>query len=171
MEWLLILALGMLGCGDEPPPTIGGNGNGAPVGDTSGRGGSGGEGGGGGEGGAETKGACDNGSDLDAIEGASGGLRNIARDCGRSFDCAPDLGSSNAYGECVSDCVEGSVAGLSMNCASCYGDLEGCGFAASCRPLCLINTCSPQCLNCLNDADCITAFEDCRGLPGDGCAG
>jgi len=73
MKWLIIFSLGLLGCGDDPPPTVGGGGDRIPTGNIGGpgdTGGAGGGGGAGGAGGAAPKGACDNGTDLDAIEGA-----------------------------------------------------------------------------------------------------
>ena len=173
MKWLLIFALGLFGCGDDPPPTISGGGERVPSGSsggtgaTGGAGGAGGAGGVGGVGGAVPKGACDNGTDLGAIEGAS--VRNIARDCG-VFVCATSIGNSLAYGQCVDDCVNARVTGISTDCANCYGNLERCGLVALCRFQCQANTCSALCLNCLNGASCITEFEQCRGLPGDSCA-
>ena len=116
MKWLLIFALGLLGCGDDPPPTVSSGGDRVPTGSSGGTGATGGAGGGGGEagaggaGGAAPKGACDNGTDLDAIEGASESIRNIARDCGL-FVCAASVGNSNAYGLCVEDCVNARVTG------------------------------------------------------------
>ena len=115
------------------------------------------------------KGACDNGTDLDVIENAGDTLRNIARDCGL-FVCAASIGDSEAYGQCVDVCVAARVPGISTDCADCYGNLESCGLVALCRFQCQANTCSVLCLNCLNDASCITEFEQCRGIPGDSCA-
>jgi hypothetical protein len=132
-------------------------------------GGAGGIGGGGGGVGGAGIGACDNESDLEALEGADSSPRDIARDCGRMFECANAIGITGRYGDCVSDCVEETVDGLSTECSSCYGALERCGLEAFCRPQCQVNTCSTLCLDCLNRADCIEEFEDCRGLPGDGC--
>jgi hypothetical protein len=175
MKWLLIFALGLLGCGDDPPPTVSSGSDRVPSGSSGGTGATGGAGGGGGEagaggaGGAAPKGACDNGTDLDAIEAASESIRNIARDCGL-FVCAASVGNSNAYGVCVEDCVSDRVPALSTDCAGCYDNLERCGLAALCRFQCQANTCSALCLNCLNGASCITDFEQCRGLPGDSCA-
>ena len=163
----------MIGCGDDPPPTIDGTGNRNPtgtIGGTGGASGAGGAGGGSGAGGAAPKGACDNGSDLDAIEGASSGLRDIARDCGL-IDCAANVGDSIFYEDCVSNCVANDVTGLSANCAGCYADLERRGLVADCRFECQINSCGTRCLTCLNDANCITDFGNCRGLSGDGCPG
>ncbi|MBT8452233.1 MAG: hypothetical protein KJO40_09735 [Deltaproteobacteria bacterium] len=173
MKWFLVLALGLLGCGDDPPPTVSGGGTRVPggtIGETGGTPGAGGSGGAGGAGGAQPKGACDNGSDLDAIEAAEQSVRDIARNCGL-FVCAASIGNATAYGECVEGCVSERVPALSTDCAGCYGDLESCGLASLCRFQCQGSTCSTLCLDCLNGADCLTAFEECRGLPGDGCAG
>ncbi|MGB5503744.1 MAG: hypothetical protein WBM75_15195, partial [Polyangiales bacterium] len=120
-------------------------------------------------GGAAPEGACDNGPDLDAIEGANDTVRNIARNCGLIV-CAASIGDSEAYGQCVNVCVAARVPGISTDCADCYGNLESCGLTP-CRFQCQTNTCSILCLDCLNGRSCITDFEACRGIPGDGCAG
>lgn len=117
---------------------------------------------------AGPKGACDNESDLGALESAGDSLRNIARDCGQ-FSCVNNIGNSVLYEDCVTRCVANSVQGLSTDCAGCYGGVERCGHDAFCRTRCQSDTCSVQCLDCLNGADCITEFEACRGLPGDAC--
>jgi len=179
MNWLLILSFFVVGCANDAPPTLPGTGTPIPPGmGTGGDGGTGGAGGMGGEGGAGggAKGACDNESDLDAIDGADDTLRNIARDCGAPNNPSSLCGlifSLQAYEECISECVEEEVAGLSTECATCYGALERCGVAQipSCRTPCQQNTCSDLCLNCLEGAGCIEDFEECRGLPGDGCPG
>lgn len=176
MKWLLLFALGLLGCGDDPPPTLSGNGTRVPggsigvTGGTLGAGGDGGAGGEGGAGGAQAKGACDNATDLDAIEAAGQSVRDIARSCGLSV-CAASIGNATAYGVCVEDCLSQRVPALSTDCAGCYGDLESCGLASLCRFQCQGGTCSILCLDCLTNGGCLTAFEECRGLPGDGCAG
>jgi len=171
MKWVLLFALGLLGCGDDPPPTLSSGSGRVPsgsIGGTGATGGAGGGGGAGGAGGAVPRGACDNRSDLGAIESASESVRDIARDCGL-FVCAASVGSANAYGVCVEDCVSDRVAALSTDCAGCYGNLERCGLPALCRFQCQANTCSALCLNCLNGANCLTEFEQCRGLPGNSC--
>jgi len=172
MKWLLLFALGLFGCGDDPPPTVSSGGGRVPsasVGAPGATGGAGGGGGAGGAGGAAPKGACDNGTDLDAIEGASDTIRNIARNCGL-FVCAASIGDSEAHGQCVDVCVAAGVPGISTDCADCYGDLESCGLTP-CPFKCRTNTCGMPCLDCLNGEGCITEFEACRGIPGDGCAG
>ncbi|NNE17225.1 MAG: hypothetical protein HKN10_01990, partial [Myxococcales bacterium] len=119
MKWLLIFALGLLGCGDDPPPNVSGSGDRAPGGSVSNPGATGGAagfGGAGGAGGAAPEGACDNGADLDAIEGASDTVRNLARNCGL-FVCAASVGDGNAYEQCVNDCVNDGVPGISTDCA------------------------------------------------------
>jgi len=176
MRWFLIFALALLGCGDDSPPTVSSGSNRVPSGSVGGTGATGGTGGGGGAageggaGGAAPKGACDNGADLDAIEAATDSVRNIARNCGL-FVCAASVGNANAYGQCVHDCVNARVPELSPDCAECYGNLERCGLLALCRFQCQANACSTLCLNCLNGASCIADFEECRGIPGDSCAG
>ena len=172
MKWLLVLSFFVVGCANDAPPSLPGTGTPVPPAmGTGGNGGTGGAGGIGGEGGAGggAKGACDNESDLDALQSVDGSPRDIARDCGRTFKCANAIGITGQYGECVSDCVEENIEGLSMDCSACYGDLERCGLESFCRPQCQVNTCSTLCLDCLDLAGCIEEFEDCRGRPGDGC--
>ena len=176
MKWLLVLSFCVAGCGNDAPPTVPGTGTPIPPGmGTGGTGGVGGAGGFGGEGGVGggALGACDNDADLEAIEGADDTMRNIARDCGLpnnvSSFCASLIFNPPRYEECITDCVEESVDGLSAECSACYGELERCGLELLCRTQCQFNTCSESCLHCLNLAGCIEEFEDCRGLPGDGC--
>ncbi len=173
MKWLLVLSLCVVGCSNETaPPTVGGNGNRTPPGQGIG-GGSGGTGGadGGTDAGAdggEPRGACDNGSDLDALEGTGDRPRDIARDCGL-IECANWVGNGPGYESCVSTCVADAVAGLSPECIACYGGLERCSLDSFCRSQCQNNTCSTTCLGCMNGAGCLLDLEECRGLPGDGC--
>lgn len=174
MTWLLAIGILLAGCGDAPPATVGGGAGNAPIGSVPEPGSSGGSGGAGGAGGdPESRGACDNASDVDAIEAAGRALRDVARDCGlpnnMSSFCASLIGTGGMYEECISDCVEGSVPGLSTDCSGCYGALERCGLASLCRTQCQLNNCSTLCLDCLNRAGCIEEYEACRGLPGDGC--
>ena len=168
MKWLFVLSFCVAGCGNDAPPTVPGTGALIPPGmGTGGTGGVGGAGGFGGEGGVGggALGACDNDAD-DTV-------RNIARDCGlpnnASSFCASLIFNPPRYEECITDCVEESVDGLSPECSACYGELERCGLELLCRTQCQFNTCSESCLHCLNLAGCIEEFEDCRGLPGDGC--
>jgi len=133
-------------------------------------------GGGGGAGGVGggALGACDNDSDLEALEGVDDNPRDIARICGLPNNPSSLCGlifNLQAYEECISECVEEEVPGLSTECATCYGALERCGVAQfpSCRTPCQQNSCGDSCLTCLEEAGCIEDFEDCRGLPGDGC--
>jgi hypothetical protein len=170
MKWLVVLFICAVGCGDDAPPTIPGSGTPIPpsnVGGTGGVGGAGGSGGAGGVGGGSV-GACDNESDLDAIEGAGESLRDIARDCG-SFECAIFFGLGFQYESCVNMCVEDHVSDLSTDCAACYGASERCSHDSLCTLRCRNDTCSPNCLECMSSADCITDLEECTGLPGDGC--
>ena len=176
MKWLLVLSFCVIGCASDDPPTVPGNGTPIPpamgAGGTGGDGGAGGVGGEGGVGGGP-KGACYNESDLEALEAADEILRNIASDCGSPTNpsrcAAVVIMNSERYGECIADCVEESVDGLSPECSSCYGDLEQCGLDEFCRSECQRNPCSEACLDCLGLAGCLAEFEECRGLPGDGC--
>lgn len=176
VKWLIVLSVLVVGCTNDAPPAVPGTGTPVPPGmGTGGTGGVGGAGGFGGEGGAGggALGACDNDSDLEALEGASGNVRDIARDCGLpnnvSSFCANLIFNPPLYEECITECVEEAVDGLSTECSACYGELERCGVESFCRTQCQLNTCSTLCLDCLDLAGCIEEFEDCRGLPGDGC--
>jgi len=179
VKWVLLLGICAIGCADpSAPPTVSGSGDDLPIVGIRGTGGSGGSGGaggiGGGTGGSEPQGACDNASDLDAIEDAEESIRNIARDCGLpnspSSICASlIIINGTQYGGCISECIEDRVPDLSSECAACYGAVEQCGLNSFCRTQCQLNTCSTFCLDCLENAGCIEEYEVCRGLPGDGC--
>jgi len=158
-----------VGCAEETAPPASG-GIGKPPGTITGGGGTGGMGGMAGAGGAggATNGLCNDESDLDAIEGAGASLRDIASDCGLTR-CANFVGSGPAYEACINNCVESDVVGLSSECATCYGGLERCAYDGFCFESCRFDTCSTFCIDCLAAADCILEFEECRGLPGDGC--
>ncbi len=128
----------------------------------------------GGPDGGEPQGACDNESDLEALDGIGGNVREVARICrapDNPFSVCGLISVSQLYEECVGECVEDSIPGLSVECASCEGALERCGPLAvpSCVSPCLFNGCSTLCLDCLSRAGCIEEYEDCRGIPGPGC--
>jgi hypothetical protein len=172
VKWLLILSLCVVGCADGPPSVNGGPGSGVGSG-SGGSGGSGGEGGGGGlggigGGGGQAPGACDNPSDLDAIENADGSLRNIARDCG-SFTCGPKVQNPAEYESCVNICIDEQVQGLSTECTACYGAAERCSLESPCRLVCQNLSCSFVCLNCLDTGNCIQDLEECSGIPDNTC--
>lgn len=174
MKWLLFVGVWVVGCADPAPPSVSGEGADRPPVVSQGSGGSGGFGGtdGGtdaGIDGGDAKGACDNESDIDAIESA-GRLRDVARNCGL-INCANFVGNSSGYESCVSGCVAFSAPTLSSECSACYASAERCSHDWFCRGPCQNDTCSTTCLECLNGADCLLDFEECRGLPGDGCAG
>jgi hypothetical protein len=177
MKWLVVLSLCVVGCGNDAPPVIPGSDTPLSPGNIDGTGGAGGgAGGGGGTGGEDGSiGACDNEADLGVIEGMDSSLRDVARDCGLPNNvfslCANLIFNGQQYEECIAECIEEEVPGLSTECVACYGALERCGVAQipSCRTQCQLNTCSTLCLDCLNRVDCISDFEECRGLPGDGC--
>ena len=179
MKWVLVLSFCFLGCTEQRAPAVtGGPGSGVGVGG-GGSGGSSAVDGGtdAAVDGGEPKGACDNESDLEALAGVGDDGRDIARICGlpnnSSSFCASLIFNAPQYEACITECVEEEVPGLSSECANCYGALERCGVAQipSCRTQCQLNGCSTLCLDCLNLAGCIEEYEDCRGLPGDGCAG
>jgi hypothetical protein len=172
MRYFLLLAVFASGCGEPSQPPAAPGGGGGPVNVTGVNGGTGGSDGAGGVGGAggaggKAAGACDNASDLEAL-GVTGGVRDVARDCG-VLRCAGMVANSDAYEACISSCVENDVQGLSSECAGCYGSMERCGFDSFCQLRCRNDTCDPICLSCLRIAGCIEEFEVCRGLAGNEC--
>lgn len=174
MYRVILLGLMISACSSTDPETVSGNPSGPPPSGSIPGGGSGELDGGvdGGVDGGEPAGACDNESDLAVIEDGSA-LRNATRYC--SFvECASLAGGSlpgggDAFSRCVATCITMRLPDLSSECAACYGRLEQCGDAAFCRGRCQNNLCVPLCLDCLTEAECISAFEECRGLPGSGC--
>ena len=170
MKWLVILCVCVVGCTDEPPPSISGN-PGSGVG----------EGGGGSGGvpavdggtdaavdGGESKGACDNEADLGVIEGADPSVRDVARDCGKG-ECAIFFGLGLEYESCVDRCVTDQVPDLSTGCTVCYGSSERCSHDSLCILRCRNDTCSTMCLDCMMLAGCIEELEECTGIPGNDC--
>ena len=174
MKWVLVLCLCVGGCTDQPPRTVTGSpGSGPGVGvGGGGSGGSAGADGGvdGGTDGGEPQGACDNESDLEALEGVGDDGRDIARICGLPNSNSLLLClSTRPYEQCIAECVEDEVPGLSTECAACYGALERCSRDSFCQTRCQFNGCSAPCLDCLSLAGCIEEYEECRGIPGDDC--
>ncbi len=172
MKWALVLSLCFVGCTESAPPTVTGDNPGSGVGGGVEIGGSGGspvaDGGADAEvDGGEPEGACDNESDLEALLGDD--LRDVARICGSPNLPPFCMVTNESYDECVAACVEDRVPGLSTECATCYGTLEQCGFDSRCGPQCQFDACRTPCFDCLNLAGCVEDFEECRGLPGDGC--
>ena len=123
----------------------------------------------GGPDGGEPQGACDNESDLAALDGAGSSPRDLARDCG-AFECAIFFGNGFAYESCVDGCVQDDIPDLSPACATCHGASERCSHDSLCILRCRNNTCSAMCLDCMTSADCIAELEECTGIPDDGCA-
>jgi hypothetical protein len=172
---MLACALFVTACGSDAVPALGQSG---PIPNivgrtlTPGRGGTGGSGlNGGVDGGVDGgvgAGACDNPADLDAVAAAN--LNAVTTFC-TGLVCLITIGNSPSYEQCVNACVERNVQGLSSECADCYGGVARCGLDAFCLSVCQFNTCGLQCLNCLSFVGCLTEFEECRGLPGDGCDG
>jgi|GEM_PF-2053353 len=115
-----------------------------------------------------SRGACDNAGDLDAIN-SSGNTRDISRGCSQIICIAYSVGDLAQYEQCINDCVENGVQGVSADCAACYGLVERCTIEQSCSEACVGDTCNTVCSDCLDSAGCTAEFEDCRGLPGDGC--
>jgi hypothetical protein len=170
MKWALILSLCFVGCTESAPPAVTGSYPGAGVGGAvDGPGGSPVvDGGADAEvDGGEPQGACDSESDLEALE--SDNVRDAARICGLPNVPPFCLVTGQPYDECIAECVEDRVSGLSTECATCYGKLERCGVDSLCGGQCQFDACRMPCFDCLNVAGCIGDFEDCRGLLGDGC--
>jgi hypothetical protein len=73
----------------------------------------------------------------------------------------------DALAACVAGCTQ-DATGLSDECVACTGDVVACG-AAFCTGDCAANTNAPACLQCRLDNGCTCGFQDCSGLPQDGC--
>ena len=178
------LALSLAACGSESNGTGGsagtggndGGGGSAGMDGGAGMGGSAGESGAagmggssgmGGSGGVVSAGVCDNSNDLDAIANAGDTLRNIGGTCGTDT-CGSYIFNPPMFASCISSCLESEVTGLSSECSSCYGEVARCGLSAFCLD-CGNDTCSADCLSCLNGAGCLTALDACTGIPTDDC--
>ena len=135
-----------------PPPGTGG---------ASGMGGAGGAGGVGG-----SLGACNSPTDIEILRTVN--VRTNADFCS-GVSCFNTIASPPLYAQCVTECLEQRVAGLSFECAECYGDELSCGLRNFCFNSCQFAACSVPCRTCLEFASCTSAFEVCRGLPGNGC--
>jgi hypothetical protein len=176
----LLTSLALTGCSDTPPPPPPGGGTGGtrpPItpgtggsgsGGVSGAGGSGGTAGRAGSGGTAGSGgeaddACDNLSDQSVLTGlVPDNARRVAAECG-TVDCAPVLGQGEmAFKLCATDCVERNVTGLSMECASCYGDLAWSA-RLLCNTSCAENSCVPGCLTCGNYSQWLQELDACAG--------
>lgn len=178
MRWSLLLVLCLTGCVDEQPAAPGaGLGPGTdigvikpPVTDAGVDGSVDGSVDGGADAG-EPLGACDNESDLEALDDAIDDARDVARVCGWPNNASLLLCLSlRPYDQCITQCVVDEIPDLSIECAACYGALEGCSLQSFCQARCQFDGCSAQCLDCLNGAGCLEDYEECRGLPGDGCS-
>jgi hypothetical protein len=133
----------------------------------AGRGGMGGEGGSGGvagTGGTGSTGACNNATDQQALLALlPSNARQVAAICDEGVDC--DQTDQVGLTACVTDCVQQTVSGLSVACASCYGEFEWCN--RGCSSPCADDSCAPPCDTC-TDASCIPALRLCAGpLSGD----
>lgn len=125
----------------------------------------------GGPDGGEPLGACDNESDLQALEDSFDDARDVSRVCGwPNNDTLLLCLSVRPYDQCITACVADQIPDLSILCSACYGALEQCGLQSFCQARCQFDGCSAQCLDCLNGAGCLEEYEECRGLPGDGCS-
>jgi hypothetical protein len=140
-----------------------GSGGTAGSGGEAGEGGAGGEAGAGGVGGGIADDACDNLSDQSVLTGlVPDNARRVAAECG-TVDCAPVLGQGEmAFKLCATDCVERNVTGLSMECASCYGDLAWSA-RLLCNTSCAENSCVPGCLTCGNYSQWLQELDACAG--------
>ena len=96
-----------------------------------------------------------------------GSLRDLARECA-AFECGRHGADHDAYSECVAECVQ--RAGVSSECASCYGGAEACTLGSSCQPPCPLDTCSEACLVCLEAGRCLETLNACKGSNEDECA-
>jgi len=94
------------------------------------------------------EGACMNGDDFIKVDV----LMNSAVQCGKSSGADPTA---------TSTCLTEST-GISMGCATCYGELISCMFNNCAPPVCEGQE-TPACNACLT-ANCMTAFKACSGL-------
>jgi hypothetical protein len=97
-------------------------------------------------------GACTNAADQAVVDETD--VAAEAEACGR--DCF-------GGGMCVTECMRDDV-GLSMECASCFGDTAECT-RDNCLTACL-GTDEARCTMCRREAGCLGDFEACSGLPG-----
>ena len=141
--------------------TAGGSGTGGSAGMGGAAGGNGGAGGSGGIGLGD--GACDNVDDLDALSGLlPNNARNVAASCGVA--CAA-LTVEALYVQCVVECVQDDVPGLSEGCATCYGDFAWC-LGLGCNSNCEIDACDPVCeseTSCPGYGSCFADLNQCAG--------
>jgi hypothetical protein len=143
---LLVLSIAVAACGD----------------DEDGAGGSGGSGG-------QLVDQCV--GDADAALVSSGALIEAAGTCGN--ECLEELATlfggdvteanQEAAASCMRDCIVASesAAGVSAECAQCYGNSAACGSSSQC--VC-INRTSCNCVNCLDEAGCQADLESCTGV-------
>ena len=153
--------------------TSGGGGTGGDAG-SSGAGGMAGSGGDGGQGGVGgvPEGQCDNPADnmlLTGLINAGANGRFIAHDCA-NLSCANEL-IETIFKQCVAECVEGEIIGLSSECAGCYGDLAWDSLP-SCNIACGQSgaaSCEPLCFTCPGYSTALTALDACAGRPSRDC--
>ena len=100
-------------------------------------------------------GACTNAADLAIITGGTD-VQGQVETCGRGC-----LGDPDPRG-CSTACIV-TATGLSEACADCYSGMTACAIA-NCMLQC-IDSSSPTCRNCLDDAGCTAEFLTCSGLP------
>ncbi len=145
----LSLAVAAFGCSDDE--ATGGTGG------TAGTGGTGGTAGTGGSGGTAPTGACTNTADTAIV-------------CDAGFDAAVSTCALNALGQgpATSQCLQDD-AGLTLECADCYGGVTQCGFD-NCVIVCGTDSGSQACRDCVSE-NCDAAFEECKGAVDCGAGG
>lgn len=67
-----------------------------------------------------------------------------------------------ANATCIESCVK-DVHGYSDDCAICFGAILPCGVINDCTFLCIADSTSAECLDCL--VPCFEEFDVCSGLP------
>lgn len=110
---------------------------------------------------ARDSGACDDASDLEALEDAHEELAEITLLCTES--CAEPDDAEQAGDElvsCVSDCVEEAVPGLSAECRDCFSGLSLCGVLADCMTR-GEDPSDQECIECLSEAGCLNTLRIC----------
>ena len=83
---------------------------------------------------------------------------DAARDCGLTCLSAADSR------ECLIDCmIDEKGVDVSRDCAGCYGDTMTCT-VQNCLAQCVVDSTSQECLDCQEEAGCVSAFYECTGL-------
>lgn len=186
-----LLLLALAACSDSTVPAAPGGGTGGsiippPVGGSGGSGATGGSGGGAGSGGTAATGGSGGMAGTGGMggEAGSGGvvspgacvedstlLTDLLPDNARWFahrcaleTCAPQA-TEALFKQCITDCVQEAVVGLSTECAECYGDLAW-NAVPNCNTACgqsSMSSCAPICFTCGSYDAWLSELDACAG--------